>query len=207
MSDIQNKEKTFVAYEYKRVTVHCYLEGMLKDSYHHFGWKLEKSEPAVVKHVWVPLCVVLAPLALIPGSPVGKMIVDHGSETKITLTFKRDKLICNKTKLNRLQSRFEASVKMISSLDKSKRTTAAALSCVVGLIGTVFIGISIFGYLAGMLPLSIVMAVPGFAGWILPYFIYQAAKNLKTSKVAPQIDKLYDIIYDLCAKADTFLIS
>jgi hypothetical protein len=58
-----------------------------------------------------------------------------------------------------------------------------------------------------MLPLSIFMALPGFAGWILPYFIYQAEKNRKTRKVAPQIDKLHDTIYDLCAKADTFLIS
>jgi hypothetical protein len=150
---------------------------------------------------------MLAPLALIPGSPAGKMIVDHKSETKITLTFKRDKFICNKTKLNRLQSRFEACAMTINSLEESKRTTAAALSYVVGLIGTVFMGVSVFSYLAGMLPLSIFMALPGFAGWILPYFIYQAEKNRKTRKVAPQIDKLHDTIYDLCAKADTFLIS
>jgi hypothetical protein len=183
MSDVQNKENTFVAYEYKRVTIRRHLEGMLKDTYCHFGWKLEKSEPAVVKHVWGPIRVMLAPLALIPGSPAGKMIVDHKSETKITLTFKRDKFICNKTKLNRLQSRFEACAMTINSLEESKRTTAAALSYAVGLIGTVFMGVSVFSHLAGMLPLSIFMALPGFAGWILPYFIYQAEKNRKTRKV------------------------
>ncbi len=205
MKENQKNENKFVGYEYKTVKVQRDMEPVLSDGYKNFGWKLEKSEPAVVKHVWGPIRVMLAPLAIFPGSPFAKMLRDHKSETDFELKLKRDKNIPRKTELNRLQSQFEAYAKEINDLEASKKSTAAAAAHIVGFIGTVFMGVSVFSYLANMIPLSIFTAVPGFAGWILSYFTHKAVKGSKTKKVAPMIEQQYHKIYEVCEKADGLL--
>ena len=104
-----------------------------------------------------------------------------------------------------MQSRFEACAAEIDNLEGSKKNTATAAAYIVGLAGTVFMGASVFSYLAGMLPLSIMMAVPGFALWILSYFIYQAVKNGRKRKISPLIEKQYDMIYEICRSASGIL--
>ena len=69
------ENNNFVGYEYKAVKVPKELESLWNDSMMNFGWQLEKSEPARVKHIWGPLRVMIAPLALIPGTPFRKMII------------------------------------------------------------------------------------------------------------------------------------
>lgn len=207
MSEVQRKENHFVAYEYKKITVRNDMENVWRDGLSHFGWKLEKRKPAIVKHAWGPIGLMLAPLALIPGSPTAKIIRDHPSETRVDLIFKRNKDLPQKSKLSQLQSSFEACTVELNHLEQSKHSTATVVSYVVGLIGTVFMAGSVFDYLAGRIPLSVVMAVPGFAGWILPYFLYQVLTSRKVKKLTPLIDKRYDHIYELCAKANALLQS
>lgn len=207
MNEVQEKGNYFVGYEYRKVTVPGDMESLWRDSLSHFGWTLDKSEPATVKHVWGPIRVMLAPLALIPGSPAGKMIRDRPSDSKVDLTFKRDKAITNKAELNPLQSRFEASAGKIRRLEDSKTIGATIVSYIIGLLGTVFMGFSVFSYLDGLLSLSIVLAVPGFIGWILPFIIYQVVKGGRTRKIAPLIQKENDAIYEVCAKANAILHS
>lgn len=62
-------------------------------------------------------------------------------------------------------------------------------------------GISVFSYLAAMTPAFIIAAVPGFLGWIIPFFAYQAIKNSKTRKVDPLIEAQHESIYAICQKA------
>lgn len=208
MSDVQKKEgNRFVAYEYKRITARSDMENIWRDGLSNLGWTFEKREPAVVKHVWGPIRVMLAPLALIPGSPAARMICDHPSETKVDLLFKRDKDLPQKSELNRLQSSFESCTAAINHLEKSKSTTAVSLAYVVGLMGTFFMAGSVFGQLAGLLPLSIILAVPGFSGWIMPYFLHQVLKAKKTKKVTPLINEQYGRIYEVCAKANMLVQS
>lgn len=195
----------FVGYEYKTVKVPKEQESLWSDSMQNFGWELAKSESATVKHVWGPIRLMLAPLALIPGTPFGKMIRDHASETDVELTFKRDKHLSGKAELARLQSQFETSVRGIESLEHSKGSSATIAAYTIGLMGTVFMGISMFTYLAGSLPLMVIMAIPGFLGWILPYFVYKSLKGKKTLIVDPQIEKQHDSIYDICQKANGVL--
>lgn len=199
------KENKFVGYEYKNVTVKGEMETVWRDGYRNFGWKLEKSRPTIVKHIWGPIRVMIAPLAIFPGSHFSKMVRDHESETKVDLIFKRDKYIERKVELNRLQLQFENSAKEIDRLEKSKSTTASIAAYAVGIIGTVFMAGSTFSYLAGMLQLCVILAVPGFAGWILSYFIYKTVKSSKTKKVAPLIEQKYDNIYEICKKASDLI--
>lgn len=196
----------FIAYEYKTVTIPKEQESLWRDSMENFGWQLTKSEHAIVKHVWGPLRLLLAPLALIPGTPFGKMIRDHESESEVLLTFKRDKDIEGKADLARLQSQFETYARGIESLEHSKSSGAATAAYVIGLIATVFMAIAMFAYLANTLLLMVVMAVLGIIGWILPYFIYQSIKNKKTLTVDQEIEKQHDSIYSICRKANGLLV-
>ena len=200
MSDNQNLEKKFVGYEYKRVTVPKGLVGLWCDSMRPFGWTLDKQEPAVVKQLWGPLRVMIAPLAVF-GGKCKEAVVDHDSSTHEELIFKRDKDIPGKAELNRIQSQFENSARSIESLENSKTTGASISAYTIGLIGTAFIAFSTFAFLASMTPAFIVAAVPGFLGWIIPFFAYRAIKNRRTQKIDPLIEAQHDNIYVICQKA------
>jgi len=196
-----NDSKKYVGYEYKTVVVRREMEGLWTDSYKNMGWELEKSCPAVVKHVWGPIRLLVAPLAIFPKSHFSKMVKDHDSETNMELTFKRDRNMDQKTELNRLQMQFENAADVIDKLEESKKTGASVLGYTVGLLGTVFLACATFAYLKGMLIPCIVLAIPGFLGWILPYFCYTKVRNKKVKNVTPLIDRQYDMIYETCEKA------
>ena len=53
--------------------------------------------------------------------------------------------------------------------------------------------------------LCIILAVPAFAGWILPYFVYKKVKAEKIKKVTPYIEEKYDEIYEICEKGHALL--
>ncbi|AJA47047.1 hypothetical protein CPAST_c09470 [Clostridium pasteurianum DSM 525 = ATCC 6013] len=199
------KENKFIGYEYKNVTVKSDIESLWTDGYKNFGWNLEKSRPTIVKHAWGPIRVMVSPLAIFPGSHFSKMVRDHESETKVDLIFKRDKDIQRKGDLNRLQLQFENSAKEIDRLEKSKSTTAKIVAYSIGIVGTVFMAGSTFSYLAGMLQLCIILAVPGFAAWILSYFLYKTIKINKTKKLASPIEKQYDNVYEICKEANDLI--
>lgn len=66
-------------------------------------------------------------------------------------------------------------------------------------------GISVFSYLGGMLPLCILFAIPGFVGWILPYFLKNMLVAKKTKAVIPEIEKQHEDIYHICKEADSII--
>ncbi len=123
----------------------------------------------------------------------------------VNLKFKRDRKTRNKAELTRLQRQFEAAVREIENLEKSKNLGASVFAYAFGIIGTAFMAGSVFSYNGGLIPLSIVLAIPGFAGWILPYFLYIKLTNKKTASVTPLIDRQYDLIYETCENASSLL--
>jgi hypothetical protein len=121
------------------------------------------------------------------------------------MKFKRDRKIHNKAELTRLQRQFESCASEIERLEASKSIGASVFAYSTGIVGTAFIAGSVFSYLAGMVPLMIVLAVPGFIGWIVPYFGYLRIQKKKIEQVTPLIDQKYDEIYDVCEKANGLL--
>ena len=51
--------------------------------------------------------------------------------------------------------------------------------------------------------LSVLLAVPAFAGWIAPYFVYQRVKAQKTRQVTPFIEAKIEEIYAMCEKGQS----
>ena len=165
---MMNRENGVVGFEYMEVTAKRGMESMYADSYENFGWEFTGSS---------------AP-------------EDQGGS--VTMKFKRDRKLRNKAELTRLQRQFESCAREIEALEHSKATAAAVAAFTIGLIGTAFLGGAVFAYLAGLLPLMVILAVPGFVGWIVPYFCYQKLLRKREQKVAPLIDQKNDEIYAVC---------
>ena len=53
--------------------------------------------------------------------------------------------------------------------------------------------------------LSILLAVPGFIGWIIPYFLYKRVVGKQTEKLESLIDQKRDEIYEICEKGNKLL--
>ncbi len=166
---------SFTGYEYKSVTVACEMESMYVDGYQNFGWMLESISKPQV-----------------------------GINT-VTLKFKRDRKIRNKAELTRLQRQFDACASEIIRMEKSKTSRATVAALIVGLIGTAFQAGATFAYLGGMIILCIILALPGFIGWIFPYYLYQSTLTKQVAKIDPLIEKKEDEIYEVCERANALL--
>ncbi len=105
------------------------------------------------------------------------------------------------------QRNFEACVREIQSLENSKTSKATIWALAAGVIGTAFIACSTFAVTADppKILLCIIFAIPGFLGWILPYFLYKKIVRNQTEKLTPMIEAKYDEIYEICEKGNKLL--
>ena len=137
-------------------------------------------------------------------TPEGREV--SGMKT-VALSFKRNRKIRNKAELSRLQRDFDKHLKEIEALEASKTASAQIVAFTIGFVGTAALAGSMFAYLAGMLPLMVVLAVPGFMGWILPYFVYKGRLRKKAEAVTPAIEVQYDTIYEICEQANNLSVA
>lgn len=123
------------------------------------------------------------------------------------LTLKRARKIVNKAELTRLQRHFEACLDEIRALEKSKTAKATIWAIMVGLIGTAFMAGATFAavHQPPLVVLSAVLAVPGFTGWVLPYFIYQKLAARQAKVVRELVERKYDEIYEICEQGNQLL--
>lgn len=176
MSEITRNSEDFVGYEYKEITTTRVMEGVYADGYPNFGWKLDGCSPSAIGF------------------------------SAVILKFKRDRKIKNKAELSRLQRKFEAGIAEIDNLKRSKTSSAFITAMTVGLIGTAFLAGATFAFIyAKMIPLMIVLAIPGFIGWYLPYILYKKLTAKRSTAVMPLIEKQYDEIYEVCEKGHALL--
>lgn len=183
MNESEKQKKSFVGYEYKEIVADSSRASFLVDGYENFGWELAEN--------------------MIEG----KIHPNAGPMKKVVIRLKRDRKIINKMELTRLQRNFEACVNEIEALEKSKSSVATGSSLALGIIGTAFMAGSTFAVTADppLIVLSIVLAVPGFLGWIFPYFLYKKLLEKQTKKVSPFIEEKYDEIYEICEKGNKLL--
>lgn len=169
--------KNFTTYEYKEITVCSDKAPLYLDCYESFGWKQDEN-----------------------FSPQ-----ENGD--KVTLKLKRDRRLVNKVELTRLQRNFEAAMNEIIALEHSKTTAATIWALCIGLVGTAFMAGSVFAVTAEPphVLLCIVLAVPAFAGWIAPYFVYRIIRDKKTRQVNPFIEEKTEEIYAMCEKGQSLL--
>ncbi len=183
MSEVIKTKHNFVGYEYKEVITNPGKISFLMDAYKNFGWVVDEN---------------------LSHNISGNIPNPHAN---VVLRLKRDRKIMNKMELTRLQRNFEFCIKEIDKLEKSKTSEATMYALIVGIIGTAFMAGSVFAVTASppMIALCIILAVPGFAGWILPCFIYKNVIKKRTEKVTPLIEEKQDEVYKICEKGNKLL--
>lgn len=183
MEDIGKQKKNFVGYEYKEIIAESSKASFLLDGYECFGWELSENLTENIGN---------------KNPPYQKTAVIH---------LKRNRKIINKMELTRLQRNFEACVKEIEALEKSKTSVATIYALVAGIIGTAFMAGSTFAVTAQppYIILCILLAVPGFIGWITPYFLYRRIVRKQAERLTPLIEQKYDEIYEICEKGNKLL--
>lgn len=171
------RKMNYVAYEYKELNVKEEQASFYLDCYENFGWQQDENFPLQRK---------------------GDSMI---------LKLKRNRKLVNKAELTRLQRNFEADMEDIISLENSKESQATMLALVIGIFGTAFMAGSVFAVTAQppIIWLCVLLAIPAFAGWILPYFVYKKVKEEKTKKVTPYIEEKYNEIYEICEKGHSLL--
>lgn len=162
-------------YEYKEVTVDKSHASLYLDAYRSFGWQMDDN--------------------FTPSS--------NGTVLKL----KRDRKLVNRVELTRLQNHFEADAADICTMECAKTTAARSWALVIGIVGTTFMAGSVFAVTATppLIWLCVLLAVPGFAGWIAPYFVYQRLKKKKTRQLTPFIEAKIEEIYEICEKGQSLL--
>ncbi|MBC1230618.1 hypothetical protein HB816_09185 [Listeria booriae] len=165
----------FIGYEYKDITVNQEQESLFVDGYTNFGWDLDS------------IAKPIKPLA------------------SLKIKFKRDRKIRNKAELTRLQRQFDACVDEMEQLERSKKTMAQIVAYGIALIGTICMAGSVFAVTSGLITLSVIFAVPGFIGWIIPYFCYKKLYQKKSAEVAILMNQKEDELYEVSKKANSLL--
>ena len=184
MEENGTKQKEFVGYEYKEVIADKSRVSLLVDGYENFGWEVDGNISEYYEECKNPQ-----------------------KQNKVILRLKRNRKIINKMELTRLQRNFESCVREIEMLEKSKTSSATMYALILGILGTAFMAGSTFAVTAQPphIILCILLAIPGFLGWILPYFVYRRVLGKQTEKVTPLIEDKYDEIYEICKKGNRLL--
>lgn len=185
MDITEKQQKNFIGYEYKEITADSSRISFLLDGYENFGWEIDEKMQEQERGN-----------RMTPAS--GHKVIAH---------LKRNRKIVNKMELTRLQRNFEACVAEIDTLEKSKTSVAAMYAIILGIIGTAFMAGSVFAVTAQPphYILCTLLAVPGFLGWIFPYFLYKKMQRKQTEKMTPLIEAKYDEIYEICEKGNKLL--
>lgn len=170
-------ENTYIGYEYKEISVAGKDVSLFLDGYENFGWIPETSRPT-----------------------------DPGRGT-VTLHLKRNRKIINKMELTRLQRNFESCMEEIRQMERSPKQVATTWALGAALAGTVFMAGAVFA-VTGEPPrylLMTLLAVPGFAGWLLAPLLYRRQFRKQRRKTQPFIEAKYEEIYQLCEKGHSLL--
>lgn len=179
-----DKAKDFVAYEYLSMNVRSEKEPLYIDCYENLGWMLISDNALVDKDDYYINNYSL-------------------SNRLVNIKFKRDRKINNKGKLLSLQRKAESILKEIENLEREPWTISFICSLTIGMIGTIFLAISVFAITAinPLYMISILTGAVGIIGWILPYFVYKNVKTKKEQENTSLIDKKYDDLYAVLEQA------
>lgn len=171
-------EKTpYIGYEYRSLTLPEDRASFVLDGYESFGWVPDPNRPALTR---------------------GR---------RVTLYLKRDRKLINKAELTRLQRHFEACLQEEARLLKAPGQTAALWALCIGILGSAFLAGSVFAvtHQPPLYALMVLLAVPGFAGWVLSFFVHRRVLYARTEKLRPLLEAQYDQMDRLCEKGHALL--
>lgn len=180
-----------IQYEYLSINVKSKNEPMIMDIYENFGWKVITSGALTDKEDYY--------------------INNTGTngEKLVNIKFKRDRKINNKDKLNVLQKKCEETLKKIDKLEEEPHLKGTMYSLMVGLLGCVFLAISVFVITGEATVKDYVISTPigivGIVCWILAYFKYVKTKKKIEEQNDSLIKQLHEEMYNSCDEAQKLI--
>ena len=106
-----------------------------------------------------------------------------------------------KTKLNELERDFTKSFNELETINENYKNKGIITSLTIGLIGTAFLAGATFSFLGGLYLLMVLLAIPGFIGWALPYYINKNINSKELRKVNQRSEELRQDIYTVIETA------
>ena len=199
---MSNKEN-FVAYEYKNVTVKRNSAGLYIDCMENLGWALAENDGYDVQTILANL----NPVNL--GKNIASAAQSYGetgdpSET-MTLKFKRDRRIENKQQLETLEREYEQAMSAINKVERKNVAQTMGISLGTGIIGTIFIGLSVYNFVFSNTVLGVLFAVIGAIGWAIGFFSNMKIGKKKSTQTEPYVQEQLNIVYSTCEKANALL--
>lgn len=191
---MKNSEtKEFIAYEYLNIDIESNKEPLYIDCYEAFGWKLVNNTTQLEE-----------------GDYYVNNINNVTGNKIVTLKLKRDRKIPNKGELQSLQRKMENTLKEISKLENEPNTKSIMKALTIGLIGTIFLAISVFAITAKNLSIINyitcgITGIIGIAGWVLGFISYKTTKTKIEQANTSLIEEQYNTVYDCCEKANKLI--
>lgn len=181
--------KDFTTYDYLKLEVLSDLEQLYVDCYQSLGWNLTKvSENTLTKDYYINGGILIEP-------------------SLVTLKFKRNRKIKNKTELLKIQRNMENSFKKIDKLKKEPELISTMYSLILGVTGMTFIIFSILSFISKnpFYILGVINGIVGFIGLISALLIYNKKRKQIQEKNEILIEEEYDSIYEYCKKAHNLI--
>jgi len=198
-----NKNENFVVYEYKNANVKRDAAGMYIDCMENFGWSLVENDGYDVQ----TLLSNLNPVNL--GANIANAAQSFGetgdSSENMTLKFKRDHRIENKQQLDRLEREYEEALNAIKKIERKNTAQTMGVSLGTGIIGTAFIGLSVYNFLCSSPAVGVLFAAVGAVGWTIGFFSNMKMGKKKSAQIGPYVEEQLSIVYSTCEKAYALL--
>lgn len=177
MEQPDTMRQSFTRFDYKEVVCSFVAASWMIHCYESFGWEQDTTLKVAT------------------------------NDNSVHLILRRKRKINNQVELTRLQQHFEACVREIDQLESSVNQLPTICAIAVGLIGTAFIAGSTFAVTAThpKIFLCVVLAIPGFIGWITPYFLYKYVLNKREKSISPLIEQKKDELHSICEKGVSLL--
>lgn len=168
---MQSTRPTHEARQYRAIRVPRDREALYRDIYADFGWSVTASPPA---------------------SPWRR---------ELMVQFSRPRRLAESSELTILQRSADQSLRRILSLERSSARVASLTAYAVGLVGTVFMAVSVFALLGDETMLSVVLGVVGIVWWVAPHVLYRGLLASRRSASAPRIDAEFGALFACAERA------
>ena len=198
------KNKEFVAYEYKNVTVKRESATMYEDCMSNFGWELiDESFPGFASGESITNQIAGAATSFASAVSTPSKAA---SNIEIVQKYRRDREVKKNREVALLEKECEQALAAIGGITRKNQAWTMGTSLGIGILGTVFLGFAVYNFIFSHIVWGILLALIGVAGWAIGFFanLKGGKKRAETSdsKVQDQID----IAYSACERAHALLV-
>ena len=198
------KNKEFVAYEYKNITVKRESASMYEDCMSNFGWELmDESFSGFVSGESISNQIAGAASSFASAVSIPAQAV---SNIEIVQKYRRDREIKKNHEIALLEKECEQALAAIGGITKKDQAWTMGTSLGIGILGTVFLGLAVYNFVFSHLVLGILFALVGIVGWAIGFFANIKGGKSRAAASDSKVQDQIDIAYGACERAHALLV-